>query len=228
MKIKTIFVGIVLFFGSLYSAESIGKVIAVEGKALANERILSRGADVFISDMIKIAEKSKIQIRFTDGGILNLIELTEYRIDSYQFNKTGTDGYSAELAKGGFRMLTGEIHKSNPEGVSVKTPILTIGIRGTLFKANIVQGIISIGVETGSVVLQNGGGVAILKPGEYLSTNSWNTMGTPTTVQPDALNATIFTAPVGGQRLETAREPTGFGGGIRLEINQSQGNPPCQ
>ncbi len=228
MKIITVFVSIVLFFGSLYSAESIGKVIAVEGTALANERILTRGADIFISDLIKVAAASKMQIRFTDGGILNLIALTEYRIDSYQFNKTGTDRYSAQLVKGGFRMLSGGIRESSPEGSSIQTPDLTIGIRGTLFNVNIVQGITSVGVEKGSVILENAGGVVILKAGEYLSTYSPNVMGTPTTAQPDALNATYFSTPAGGLSMETASETVGFGGGIRLEINQSQGNPPCE
>lgn len=227
MKIRAVFITLLLIVSSLYSADSIGKVIAVEGQAQANERSLTRGAAVFVSDVIKVAGSSKLQIRFTDGGVINLIELSEYRIDSYQFNKTGSDGYSAELVKGGFRSLTGSIAKSNQDGYSVKTPVSTIGIRGTLFEVNIVDGVTYHGVEKGAIVLKNSGGEETLHAGQYLATDSPNVMGTPTTALPDALNPQLFTSPPGGITLETAREPTGLGGGLQLEISEFEGNPPC-
>lgn len=225
MKIVTTF--LLLLFGSLYAADAIGKVVAIDGTAMANVRPLSRGSELFVSDAIKVGEASKLQIRFTDGGIINLIALTEYRIDSYQFNKTGTDNYSAELVKGGFRTISGAIAKSNPDGYSVKTPVLTIGIRGTLYSANIVDGVVYIGVERGAISATNAGGTAIVGAGNYLSTSSSQVMGTPTTVQPAALNATLFSSPTGGINLETAREPTGLGTGIQIGFPESTGNPPC-
>lgn len=216
-----------LLFGSLYAADAIGKVVTIEGSALANVRQLSRGSEIFISDVIKVAEASKLQIRFTDGGLLNLIASTEYRIDSYQFAKTGTDNYSAKLVKGGFRTLTGGIAKSNPNNYSVQTPVLTIGIRGTLYSVNIVDGVVYVGVENGAISATNAGGTVVVGAGNYISTGSSQIMGEPTTVQPDALNPSIFTSPQGGINLETAREPTGLGTGIQIGFPESVGNPPC-
>src|SRR3990167_6970386 len=127
-------------FTSLFAEDAIGKVIIVEGQAEANLRILSRGASIFVSDKVNVKESSKVQIKFSDGGILNLIEKTEYVVKSYAFNPSGTNTYAAELLKGGFRAVSGSIGKINPSGYSVKTPVATIGIRGTTLEANIVNG----------------------------------------------------------------------------------------
>jgi hypothetical protein len=230
MKIISALLCCVLFIGSLISAEPIGKVIAVEGKAQANERSLTRGASIFISDLIKVAASSKLQIRFSDGGMLNLIERTEYRINTYEFNKEGKNEYSAELAKGGFRALSGSIGNANPDGYNVKTPVATIGIRGTIFEANIVNGETFFGCENGQISVRNAAGERILSPGEFVSASSPRMLGDITTVRPDALREAFFTPPVGGQALEQQQAPIDRRAAEqekKLEVNEDEGNPPC-
>lgn len=244
MKKFTILLILFLSMGTLMAAdkEPIGKVVAVEGKAEANKRNLSRGSGIFVSDLIKVAAKGKIQIRFTDGGILNLIELTEYKIDSYQFNKTGTDTYTANLIKGGFRELTGDIGKKNPDQVKVKTPVATIGIRGTTFAANMQGGQVYFGCDSGSLSISNAAGERTLNSGEFVSASSFNQLGEVTTERPDALSSEIFAAPEGGETMEEAEpteaspageaeEPAAEEGEPieeeQLEVPEHEGNPPC-
>lgn len=237
-----------LAMGTLIAAdpEPIGKVVAVQGKAEANKRNLSRGSGIFISDVIKVAAKGKIQIRFTDGGVVNLIELTEYKIDSYQLNKTGTDNYTASLIKGGFRQLTGDIGKKNPDNVKVKTPVAVIGIRGTTFSANMQDGKVYFGCDSGTLSISNDAGERTLNAGEFVSAASFNQLSDVTTERPDALIPELFAAPEDGESMEepeaaettsaeeteeieeepSAEEAESFEE-EELEIPEQEGNPPC-
>jgi hypothetical protein len=222
-----------------FAAESsIGKVIAVEGLAKACERNLSRGASIFVSDVINVAEKSKIQIKFTDGGLLNLASSTQYKIDSYQFNSGGENQYSAELLEGGFRAVSGSIAKKNPDGFAVKTSVATIGVRGTLFEANIRDGQTYFGCSSGLVNISNGAGTRELKSGEFVSAASFNSLGSVSKVCPPALAPQNFSAPKGGESLEQAlraapaNEKSSSSGKKELQekelnISPSQGNPSC-
>lgn len=245
MKLLKLLLIIASFGGSLSAADTCGKVIAVTGQAEANARPLKRGSEIFVSDLIKVAGKSKIQIRFTDGGLLNLIELTEYQINSYQFKKTGNDNFTANLIKGGFRELTGEIGKQNPKGVSVKTPVATIGIRGTTFQANIKNGQTFFGVDSGSVTVTNSAGERELNAGQYVSVVSNDQLGIVTDERPEALDPEFFAAPEGGESIDEVMqaedlEPPQDEEEILEEdqdaeldeeadfmIPENEGNPPC-
>lgn len=228
MKIFSAFLCFLVLMSSLFSAEQVGKVVAVEGKVEANQRSLARGAAIFISDVINVAAASKIQIRFTDGGLLNLIEQTQYRIDSYAFNKEGKNEFGAELVKGGFRALSGSIGKENPEGYQIKTPVASIGVRGTIFEANIVRGETFFGVESGSVSVSNRAGQRTLNPGQFVSSTSPTQLGTVTNERPEALRQDLFTPAEGGESLtEAPTEEEGAGGEEEMELHEDEGNPPC-
>jgi hypothetical protein len=229
----------------------IGKVIAVEGSVSANERTLARGASIFVSDVIQVAEASKVQIKFTDGGVVNLIPSTQYRVDSYEFSSSKNE-YSAELLEGGFRAASGAIGKKNPEGTKVKTPVATIGIRGTIYAANIVDGETAFGCDSGEVVVSNDGGERELHEGAFVTAFSADSLGDITTERPDALDTELFAAPEGGESLESAEAAVQAGEYDEgestddsdeseedeessddeeeveeLDISESEGNPSC-
>lgn len=211
MKLITLLLSVVLIMGSAFSAdkvpaEPIGKVIAVDGKANASGRTLARGTSIFVSDVIKVAKASKIQIKFTDGGLLNLIELTEYRINTYAFQKAGKNEYTAELVKGGFRELTGSIGKANPKGFKVKTPVATIGIRGTIFAARIQNGEVSFGCDSGELSISNDAGSRDIGPGQFVTAASFDQLGDITDIRPDSLSQDLFTPPSEAESLESAEE----------------------
>ena len=119
----------------------IGQIIATVGKVKAvasdkTERSLKRGDPFYPLEAIVVDTASKAQLKFIDGGIINLIAQTEYRIDSYIFNDPNRISESlSTLVKGGFRAVSGSIAKENPAGAQVKTPLATIGLRGTVYEA---------------------------------------------------------------------------------------------
>ena len=87
---------------------AIGKVISTVGKAKAvkpdkTERTLNRGDTFYALETILTDAASKIQLKFLDGAIINLIASTEYRVDSYVFkDPKEKNGTLSTLAKGGY------------------------------------------------------------------------------------------------------------------------------
>ena len=229
---KSFLLSLLLFGASffLHAADSIGTVIALDGKAMANERKLSRGASIFLSDLIDVAAKSKLQIKFSDGGLLNLIELTQYRVNTYQFTNSAKDEFSGELVKGGFRALSGSIGGSNPEGYSMKTPVATIGVRGTVFEANTPSaqgGDTFFGCDKGSIVIKTSGGSRELHEGEFVAVDVNGTIGTVTDVRPAALSADVLASPARGEAMGVPMTNSS-GDSEQLSLPPSQGNPSCK
>lgn len=218
MKIVSCLLRLLLLIGtpSFFVAEiaaaegnAIGKVVSVEGQVQANDRSLSRGSPIFVSDVIAVSDKSKVQIKFTDGGVVNLIPSTQYSINSYQVNKGGGSNYSAELAAGGFRALSGSIGKSDADNYEVKTPTATIGIRGTLFEANIVDGETFFGCTNGNIIVSNEAGERSLHAGQFVSATAINQLGAISRVRPAALSPSVLAPPAGGVSLQKAMPSNG-------------------
>ncbi len=71
-----------------------------------------------------------------------------------------------DIVAGAFLMVTGEIAKTSPENVSITTPSVHIGIRGTQFWGGLIddgygvlllEGIITVATSSGTVVLSKVG-----------------------------------------------------------------------
>ncbi len=189
--------------GFAQDATSVGKVIATEGVVTAGTRRLTRGASIFLSDVVTTAIGAKAQIRFTDGSIVNLIADTKYQINQYAFSDAENSIFATTLLKGGLRTVSGEIGKVSPEKYSIGTPTATLGIRGTLFMINIAQGSVFFGVDTGSITVTNNAGSLSLNAGQYVRVPSSNTLDTITEIRPAQLSENIFTTPTGGESLES-------------------------
>ena len=84
--------------------------------------------DVYMNELIETDDESAVEIRFSDGSKLTVGENAKVVIDAYVYNPSGDSSQAITLTKGAFRFLSGSIPK---EKVSIKTPTVTIGIRGT-------------------------------------------------------------------------------------------------
>lgn len=84
---------------------------------------------VYMNEIVETGEESALVIKFSDGSRLTLGENAKVVIDRYVYNPGGGDSSQAiTLTKGAFRFLSGSIPK---EKVEIKTPAVSIGIRGT-------------------------------------------------------------------------------------------------
>lgn len=113
-----------------------GKTIFASGEVQAQDpqnvsRALRRGDTVNSGDTL-ITAAGKLQVRFSDGGLVSLQEHTRFVVDDYNFEESG-DKASFSLLKGGLRAVTGTIGVRSRETYSITTPVATIGIRGTGF-----------------------------------------------------------------------------------------------
>ncbi len=117
-----------------------GRVLDTEGKPMrqnaAGHAILSPGDLVYVNDEITTDSDSRLQIQFEDDSLFNLSDRGKISIDSFLFQPVKHTGeLKLQTLKGAFRFLSGKIAQRTPENISFKTPVGTIGIRGTHFMA---------------------------------------------------------------------------------------------
>jgi hypothetical protein len=155
---SVVFLSVLMAMNSeLFAKEIAGKTIITRGVVQATDslpglqRILKRRSPIYGTDVVTTELGSKAQLRMTDGGMIALKENSELLIANYQFNaeeKTGS--VVLELVKGSLRSVTGAI-KSNNGNYKLKTPVGSIGIRGTHYEAELIEGELFVAVWEGAV-----------------------------------------------------------------------------
>ena len=104
------------------------------------ERALARGVAIEAGDTIVTQGRGRVQVRFTDGSFVSLKPDTEFRVDEYSYKGQGDAqerGFFS-LLKGGLRTITGFIGRARKERYRMRTPVATIGIRGTEYNLDLV------------------------------------------------------------------------------------------
>ena len=149
---------------AVWATEDIGKVISATGKVVAtgkegSERVLKRRSSIFEGDRIQTDKAGNAQIRFTDGSLLALKPETDFSVKEYQLQSSPDkpDKASYELLKGGMRTITGLIGKSKQDQYVVKTPVASIGIRGTDFELFMTTKLVAA-VWSGGIHIDNEAG----------------------------------------------------------------------
>ncbi len=117
--------------------QGIGKIAILVGQALAfgadgKSRTLSAESRVFLNDKIETQKGARIRIMLDDGTIIEQGEMSALVLDQYvcSQNPASDSVFAARIVKGLCRFITGLITKLNPDRVSVKTGMATIGVRG--------------------------------------------------------------------------------------------------
>lgn len=155
---------------------SIGNVVAIDSSG--KERALKRRGKLFEGDTIKLGDKSRLQARFIDNQLVALKQNTVFRIDDYKFNgkQDGSESAAMSLLKGGMRSVTGAIGKVNKAAYKVKTPVATLGVRGTIWNGQIchagscgpdVDDGFYGAVSEGAVVINNQAGERVFKQDQF-------------------------------------------------------------
>lgn len=182
--------------GAAYAAA--GKVLFVSGPVTVERAApteLKKGDAVEVGDVIVTGEKARAQLLMNDGARIALRSGTRYRVDAFELpsavgaptlaTTTAASGVSvATLLKGGFRTSTGAIGKEGKDTYEVRTPIGTLGIRGTDYAAvwctgdcrdvpglqpgDRVRDGLYLSVVDGSIVFRYGGREAVLVAGQSL------------------------------------------------------------
>lgn len=136
-----------LLAGSMFSGQSAalepsGETVGVSPDAEANGatglRIVEIKGPIFTGDTITTDTKGQVQILFVDDTKFVVGANSKVIIDAFVFdaNKTAQD-VSISAVKGAFRFITGNSPKQN---YAIKTPTMTIGVRGTAFDLSVRPG----------------------------------------------------------------------------------------
>ena len=179
---------------AMAATNAAGNAIFVFGKAQVfaadgSARALSKGGELFEGDRIVTGVNGRVQIRMGDGGLLALRPATEFLIEAFHYPQNQDDDFGVQreasffaLLKGGFRSITGAVGKKDKEAYRVRTPVATIGIRGTDYDAMLCAGDCAalsaavgqpiadglyVGVNSGAVRVMNESGFVDLEMNEF-------------------------------------------------------------
>lgn len=167
---------------ALAQAQTMGRVGAVNQDATGTppggaSRSLTIGGNVVYKEKIQTSAAGSTQILFPDSSTLNVGRNSSIVIDEFVYDpNAGTGKMVASVGKGVLRFVGGQI--SHTTGVTIKTPVATLGIRGGvatvvypippsyLSDPNLAnaKGELVIG-HVGTVTITNNAGSVTLRPG---------------------------------------------------------------
>ena len=120
-----------------FADDVIGDVILHTGNAVIEQDgedvEAEKDLDVFSYNTVKTG-KGKVAIGFIDDTRVDVTEHSKLIIDEFVYDpNTKTGSLSLKAALGTIRYASGQIAKTSPTEVQIKTPTATIGVRGTDF-----------------------------------------------------------------------------------------------
>jgi len=188
---------VVLVCFSNWTLAATIQVTSVQGTATSQlgsgpEQRLRPGDTIAPGATVTTGQSSNVVLRFDDGQIVALRSLSRFSVESYKYESKnpGAGEVIMSLFSGGLRAITGLVGNSNRSAFALKTPIATIGIRGTDFFAALSQGLYAHPAK-GAIGVTSTKGTTAFTAGEYSFTASATTL--PTSIPASALPAGIFT-----------------------------------
>lgn len=175
--------GITLAATAGAAAEGIGVAAVVvrdvTGSAGGAPRALDVGNDVFQDETISTASDSNAQLLFLDQTSLTIGPSSDVLLDRFVFdgNRRASD-FAVQATRGALRFVSGS---SKSEAYKIKTPVATIGVRGTIVDVFVRPGRAIVILEEGATdVCVNGGNcTGLVKPGTYLVVGSGGSVQGP-------------------------------------------------
>lgn len=184
-----------VFFTAPASAQiGVASVVKqkVSGTIGGRTRVLQVGTNIFQNEVIDTGDTSSAQLLFRDETSLTIGSNAQLVLDRFVYDPRSKRGdVVVSVAKGAFRFVTGS---ADPRSYKIKTPVASIGIRGTIFEAYIdALGNLFIVVIEGAVDLITATGKTIsLKAGEYATVSVTDGITGPGTWTGPTLNLNAF------------------------------------
>src|SRR6185312_6996924 len=161
--------GAMILSPDAFAQTRIGAAAAVRNQVTAGqsggERQLAVGNPVFQNEAVRTGNNSVAQLLFSDQTTLSLGPRSEVRLDRYVYDPNRSAGdVAVSFTTGALRFITGS---QNPQNYQVRTPVATIGVRGTIVDLLMLDGRMFGILDEGRVIftLGNGGTVELNRPG---------------------------------------------------------------
>lgn len=126
--------------------EPIGRVNSLTGevtvvRADGTRVTLKTGDDMFLGDILETGADAGVGVLLADGTSLSMGDDARMVLDEMVYDPGAQTGHaSVSVLKGVFTIVSGEISKTDPEAMTINTPVATIGIRGTQVGLDISNG----------------------------------------------------------------------------------------
>jgi hypothetical protein len=175
------------------AVEPSGSAVAVIPDASAGgtggHRVIEIKGPIFMGDVITTDLKGQVDIIFVDDTKFVVGANSKVMIDAFVFDadKTAQD-VSISAVKGAFRFITGKSPKDN---YSIRTPTMTIGVRGTAFDLAVRPG------SGESMMVVHEGGTSVCDPARRCID-----VGTGNMVVGEAGGGGVHTVPPGAERKQ--------------------------
>jgi hypothetical protein len=154
------------------NASRIGAAAAVRNQvtatATSGERRLAAGNPVFQNERIRTGVESVAQLLFADQTALSVGPRSEVTLDRFVYDPNRSTGdVGVSLATGALRFVSGS---QDPRSYQVRTPVATIGVRGTIVDFLFVNGRMFGILDEGRAIftLANGTVIELNEPGMAL------------------------------------------------------------
>ena len=136
------FVILLLFiFPSFAHAQEVGSAVkivnSVKGKIKGKSRSLSKNSPVFSNEKISASSSSHGEFILSDKSRIIVGPNSSVTLDSFLVSSRGFQKGVVNVSKGAFRFISGRSKKGS---IKIKTPLTTIGIRGTIFDVYVGRG----------------------------------------------------------------------------------------
>ncbi len=119
-------------------AADIGRIKNVKGQVSVERQgstlPAAVGMRVQAADVIRTGNDGSLGITMDDDSLLSAGPNSVLSLDRYAFDPTTNQGrFDASINKGTLAVISGRIAKGSPEAMTVKTPAVVLGVRGTSF-----------------------------------------------------------------------------------------------
>ncbi len=161
--------------GAADAAAPIGHVDKATGTVIAihadgSRASLGEGDPVFAGDVLETGVDGAVGIVFADDTTLSLASDGRIVLDEMVYDPVTQSGsMGIELVQGMLSFVSGQIAKTEPDAMTVKTQMATIGIRGTKGVIHLPEGeglTVALTVDpngqTGEIAVTNAAGVQVL------------------------------------------------------------------
>lgn len=123
--------------------QAVGQVIKNRGKTFViskekKKRNLDLGSEVYVGDRIFTGVKGFIRLSMIDEAKIDLRCNSEMIIEDYQLLR-GKNRSVIYLIKGSVKKITGSIGKMAEDIYEMRTPLATVGVRGTEYALRVLQ-----------------------------------------------------------------------------------------
>jgi hypothetical protein len=116
--------------------EKEGSVVAVDRRKVS--RKLDKGDPVFLGDKVITGEKGYVRLKMIDDAILDLRCFSIMVIEEYALNDTSRRSI-VNLLQGSLKKITGQIGKLTEDVYELRTPVASVGVRGTEYALRVFQ-----------------------------------------------------------------------------------------